>query len=93
MAADLRADNTKVEVALRELTETNLVQVDAATSYVWVLDLFQIDVMLSRDGEFKSGDRVLTGAIAIFHSIPEVFIKKLFHKKFAKQYFKRLESV
>jgi hypothetical protein len=83
MAVDLHTENAEVEAVLRELAERDLVQVDTDTHYVWVVDLFQTDVMISRNGEFKSGDKVLTGAIDMFHSIPDIPLKKSFHKKYA----------
>jgi hypothetical protein len=85
MVVDLRIEVAEIEIALAELVERGLVQIDAATHYVWVVDLFQNDVMISRNGELKPNDNMFIGAVDIFQSLPDISLKELFREKYAMQ--------
>jgi hypothetical protein len=83
MAIDLDVEVEKIEVALEELGKRGLVQFDAATHYLWVVDLFQNDVMILRNGELKPNDDMFIGAVDIFQSLPDISLKELFREKYA----------
>jgi len=80
---DLNIDKAEIEIALAELVERGLVQIDAATHYVWVVDLFQNDVMITRNGELKSTDKMFIHAVDIFQSLPDISFKELFREKYS----------
>jgi hypothetical protein len=83
IAVDLKIDIVEIESALAELVERGLVQIDAATHYVWVVDLFQNDVMLFKNGQLKSTDKMFIHAVDIFQSLPDISLKELFREKYA----------
>jgi hypothetical protein len=83
IAVDLNIDIVEIEIALAELVERGLVQIDAATHYVWVVDLFQNDVMIFKSGELKSTDNMFIHAVDIFQSLPDISLKELFREKYA----------
>jgi hypothetical protein len=83
MAIDLSIGVAEIEIALQELSKRGLVQFDAATHYLWVVDLFQNDVMILRNGGLKPNDRMCEGAVNIFQSLPDISLKKLFREKYA----------
>lgn len=80
---DLNIDIVEIEIALEELGKRGLVQFDAATHYLWVVDLFQNDVMILRNGELKPNDNMFIGAVDIFQSLPDISLKELFREKYA----------
>lgn len=82
MVIDLGIELAKIEVALEELGKRGLVQFDAATHYLWVVDLFQNDVMILRNGELKLNDNMFIGAVDIFQSLPDISLKELFRQKY-----------
>jgi len=73
----------EIAAALEELVERGLVQFDAATHYLWVVDMFQDDVMILRNGVLKPNDRMCEGAVSIFQSLPDISLKELFREKYA----------
>jgi len=79
---DLNIDIVEIEIALEELGKRGLVQFDAATHYLWVVDLFQNDVMILRNGELKLNDNMFIGAVDIFQSLPDISLKELFRQKY-----------
>jgi hypothetical protein len=83
MAIDLSIEVAEVEIALEELVQRGLVQFDAATHYLWVVDMFQNDVMILRNGGLKPNDRMCEGAVNIFQSLPDISLKELFREKYA----------
>jgi hypothetical protein len=83
MAIDLCIEVAEIAAALEELVERGLVQFDAATHYLWVVDMFQDDVMILRNGVLKPNDRMCEGAVNIFQSLPDISLKELFREKYA----------
>ncbi len=82
MAIDLCIEVAEIAAALEELVERGLVQFDAATHYLWVVDMFQEDVMILRNGVLKPNDRMCEGAVNIFQSLPDISLKRLFRQKY-----------
>lgn len=80
---DLNINKAEIEIALAELVERGLVQIDAATHYVWLVDLFKNDVMLTRNGELMPNDNMFIGAVRIFQSLPDISLKELFREKYS----------
>jgi hypothetical protein len=80
MAVDLRAQKNAVSDALDELIDQDIVRFDSNVLWVWVVDLFAMDIEISRNGSLKPEDKIYVAAINRFTEIPDIGLKQEFRK-------------
>ena len=82
MAVDLRDHEKAVSDALDELIRQGIVKFDPNVHWVWVVDLFAMDIEISRNGSLKPEDKIYVSAINRFTETPEIELKQEFRKHY-----------